>query len=348
MNPTISIPDGDIDLLAVGETLIDFISEQKVARLRDAESFRRYLGGSPANIAVNVAKLGGRSAVISKIGADAFGQFIESELRRFGVSTDYLVVAEGVRTSIVFVARTTGTPDFEALRAGDYQLAPEEVMETAIARAKVVHASTFALSREPCRSAVRRAFTLAHERGKLISLDPNYSPQIWPDAGEARQVLAGLYRMTTLTKPSIDDARRLFGPTCTPEQGIARFHEMGARIVIFTMGRAGVLISEDGRLLGHLPARQVAAADATGAGDSFWAGFITALLDGNSLGRSVLFGREVVERKLQTVGPLPFAIDRSEVYAALPAAPPPLNTAQLPAAPPMTIFNSVRGLSQIV
>ena len=318
MNPAISAPDGDIDLLAVGETLIDFISEQSVAHLQNARSFRRYLGGSPANIAVNVAQLGGRSAVISKIGGDAFGRFIESELRRFGVSTDYLVVDEGVRTSIVFVARTTGTPDFEPMRDADFRLVPEDIPEAAIARAKVVHASAFALSREPCRSAVRKAFTLAREMGKIISLDPNYSPRIWPDLGEARQVLAELYRMTTLTKPSLDDARRLFGPACTPEQGIARFHEMGARFVIFTMGREGILISEDGRLLGHLPARSVVAVDATGAGDSFWAGFVTALLDGNSLGRSVLFGREIVELKLQAVGPLPSGIDRREIVAGLP------------------------------
>ena len=265
-----------------------------------------------------MAQLGGRSAVISKIGGDAFGRFIESELRRFGVSTDYLVVDEGVRTSIVFVARTTGTPDFEPMRDADFRLVPEDIPEAAIARAKVVHASAFALSREPCRSAVRKAFTLAREMGKIISLDPNYSPRIWPDLGEARQVLAELYRMTTLTKPSLDDARRLFGPACTPEQGIARFHEMGARFVIFTMGREGILISEDGRLLGHLPARSVVAVDATGAGDSFWAGFVTALLDGNSLGRSVLFGREIVELKLQAVGPLPSGIDRREIVAGLP------------------------------
>ncbi len=317
MNPTIPIPDGDIDLLAVGETLIDFISEEKVARLRDAKTFRRYLGGSPANIAVNIAKLGGRSAVISKIGHDAFGQFIESELRRFGVCIDYLAVDQRVHTSIVFVARTTGTPDFEVLRDSDYQLTPEEIPEAAIERARIVHASTFSLSREPSRSAVRRAFALAHERGKIISLDPNYSPLIWPDLGEAKRVLTDLYRLATIAKPSIDDARRLFGPTCTPERCIERFHEMGPRIVIFTMGQEGILISEDGRLLGHVPARPIDAADATGAGDSFWAGFITALLDGNSLERSVLFGREVAEMKLQTVGPLPADIRRSEIYAGM-------------------------------
>ena len=318
MNSTIHIPEGDIDLLAVGETLIDFISEVETDRLGEAETFRRYLGGSPANIAVNVAKLGGRSAVISKTGIGAFGQFIKSELRRFGVLTEFLVMDHRVHTSIVFVARTTGTPDFEALRAGDTQLEPAEVSEEAINRARIVHASTFALSREPCRSAVRKAFAVARDKGKIISLDPNYSPLIWPNQQEARQVIAELYALTDITKPSLDDARRLFGDGQLPHEYVARFHELGPGIVILTMGADGSLISKEGELLGHVPARSIKIVDATGAGDSFWAGFLVALLDGNSLERSVLFGREIVERKLQTVGPLPSDYDMNEIYAGLP------------------------------
>ncbi len=318
MNSTIHIPEGDIDLLAVGETLIDFISEEETDRLREAETFRRYLGGSPANIAVNVAKLGGRAAVISKTGIGAFGQFAKSELRRFGVLTDYFVMDHRVHTSIVFVARTTGTPDFEVLRAGDAQLEPNEVHEQAISRARIVHASSFALSREPCRSAVRKTFAIAHERGKVISLDPNYSPLIWPNQEEAKEVIAELYALTDITKPSLDDARRLFGEEFSPEAYIARFHDLGPSIVILTMGSGGILISREGKLLGHVPVRPIEIVDATGAGDSFWAGFLVALLDGNSLERSVLFGREVVERKLQTVGPLPADFDKSEIYAGLP------------------------------
>lgn len=318
MTSTIRIPEGDIDLLAVGETLIDFISEEEVDRLREAETFRRYLGGSPANIAVNVAKLGGRSAVISKTGIGTFGQFAKSELRRFGVLTDYLVMDHRVHTSIVFVARTIGTPDFEALRAGDVQLEPAEVSEEAISRARIVHASAFALSREPCRSAVRKAFAIARGKGKIISLDPNYSPLVWPNQEEARQIIAELFALTDITKPSLDDARRLFGDAFSPVEYVARFHELGPSIVILTMGAGGSLISWDGELLGHVPARPIEIVDATGAGDSFWAGFLLALLDGNSLKRSALFGREVVERKLQTVGPLPTDFDKQEIYSKLP------------------------------
>ena len=70
-----------MDLLAIGETLVDFISVEQTDWLRNATTFRRYLGGSPTNIAVNVAKLGGESAVVSKTGIGAFAQFIKSELQ---------------------------------------------------------------------------------------------------------------------------------------------------------------------------------------------------------------------------------------------------------------------------
>lgn len=315
---TIPIPEGDIDLLAIGEILIDFISDEAAGSLQDAITFRRYLGGSPANIAVYVAKLGGRAALISKTGIGAFGNYLKGELRHFGVSTDYLMMDHRVHTSVIFVSRTSGTPDFEAFRSGDYQLTPMEVSEEAIARAKIVHTSTFALSREPCRSAVGKALQLAHKLGKIVSLDPNYSPKIWPDYEEAKQVLREMYRHASITKPSLDDAQRLFGPGQKPEQYIQKFHELGPRLVIFTMGKDGVLISQDGRLVSHVPAKPVKVVDATGAGDSFWAGFLVALLDGNSLERCALFAREVVGLKLVTVGPLPSAIDRHEIYNRLP------------------------------
>lgn len=310
----------DIDVLTIGETLIDFISTEPSEGLRDASTFTRYLGGSPANIAVTVSKLGGASAVVSKTGIGALGQFLKNELRYHGVNTDYLIMDHRVHSSIILVSQTSGTPDFEAFRSSDYQLTPEEVSEEAISRAKVIHASTFALSREPCRSAVKRAFELGHAQGKVVSLDPNYSPRIWPNYQEALLVVPELYQFVTITKASLDDANRLFGPDQTPEQYITRLHELGPKTVIFTMGKEGALISDDGKLLGHLPARAINVVDATGAGDSFWAGFLVAMLDGRPLKECLLFAREIVEMKLTRVGPLPAAMDRDEIYARLSTA----------------------------
>jgi sugar/nucleoside kinase (ribokinase family) len=311
------VPEGDLDLLAIGETLVDLISVEETDRLLDAYTFRKYPGGSPANIAVYVAKLGASAAIISKTGTDAFGQFLRDELQHHGVDTGYLVMDHSVHTSVIFVSHTTGTPDFAAFRQGDYLLTPDEVPEEAIARARVVHASTLALSREPCRSAVGKAFRLASQQGSIVSLDPNYSARIWPDCEEAQSVVRAMYRYATITKPSLDDAQRFFGPGYSPEQYIHMFHELGPTTVILTMGREGALISQDGDLIDHVPARSVQVVDATGAGDSFWAGFLVALLDGRPLVQCARFAREVAELKLTTVGPLPEVIDRAHIYARL-------------------------------
>jgi sugar/nucleoside kinase (ribokinase family) len=306
-----------LDVLTVGEMVVDFISAEKTDTLSNASTFRRYLGGSPANIAVYVSKLGGTSAVIAKTGIGAFGKFLKSELQRHGVTTDYLSMDHRTHTTVIFVSSTAATPDFEEFRSGDYLLSPEEVSEEAVSRTKVVHASTFALSREPCRSAVIGTFSMAREMGKIVSLDPNYSRRVWPDYKEARKVIREAYRYVDVTKPSADDARRVFGPDYEPEQYTEMFHDLGARTVVFTMGEEGSLISEDGKITAHVPTRTVDVVDVTGAGDAFWAGFLTATLDGNSAERSVLFAREIVEQKLRTKGPLPADIDRAEIYANL-------------------------------
>jgi len=73
-------PHGDIDVLAIGETVVDLISQEETDSLLDAYTFRKHAGGAPANLATNVSRLGGRSAVISKIGAGPFGQFLKAEL----------------------------------------------------------------------------------------------------------------------------------------------------------------------------------------------------------------------------------------------------------------------------
>ncbi len=307
----------ELDVLAIGELLIDLISTHRAPSLRDSSAFHRYQGGAAANLAVTVAKLGMRSALVAKTGIGAFGQLCKSELSRFGVLTDYLVMDHRVRTTMVFIARTSGTPDFEVACQGDAMLRPEEVSEEAILRARLVHTTAFALSREPCRSAVRHALHIARKHGKLVSLDPNYHPDVWPNLFEARSVLAELYPLLDLTKPSLDDAERLFGPDYKPEDYLDMFASLGAKTVVLTMGAKGSLLRHQGET--HLsPPRKMEVADATGAGDAFWAAFLVAWLDGQSPDRCTLFAREVVERKLRTVGPLPQNIDRSEVYAALP------------------------------
>jgi fructokinase len=182
-----------------------------------------------------------------------------------------------------------------------------------------VHTSTWPLSREPSRAAAQRALKLAREAARLTSLDPNYSPDIWPDRAEALRVLQSLLPDVDVIKPSEDDAARLFDEELTPEDAIARFHDMGPRIVLYTMGARGMVLSVAGEQT-FIPAREVDVVDATGAGDAFWAGFLMATLDDLSPMHAAYVARELVARKLQRVGPLPGRLDRQALYREAQAA----------------------------
>lgn len=308
------MPDATLDLLAIGETLVDFISTEPAESLLEAEQFRRYLGGSPANIAVTVARLGGRAAIVSRVGAGALGHYVRRELEQRGVITEYLRHDPLNRTTIILVTKTQGTPDFEVFYGADAALLPEDVPDAALARAKIIHTSTFALARNPCRQTVIGALRRAAALGKVVSLDPNYSPQLWPNIEEARAVLTDLYQYVTITKPSLDDAARLFGGEMTPEECIRRFHELGPRTVVLTMGRRGTLLSHAGEVT-HIPAQLVDVVDATGAGDAFWGGFLTAWNDGMAPAQCVHVANAVVAQKLQQVGQITQPLDKAAIYA---------------------------------
>ena len=309
-----------LDVLTIGEMVVDFISVEKTDTLSNASTFERHLGGSPANIAVYVSKLGGASAVIAKTGIGALGQFLKSELQLHGVTADYLMMDHRTHTTVIFVSSTAATPDFEEFRSGDYLLRPEEMSDGAISRTKVVHASTFALSLEPCRSAVLGAFRRAREMGKIVSLDPNYSRRVWPDYKEARGVISEAYRYVDVTKPSADDARRVFGPGYEPEQYIEMFHDLGAKIVILTRSGGLVTVSDNGKVEHVGPLPRVKIENVTGARDAFWSALLMAHLDGKDWPEAVHFAHEVASLKLRVDGHVERMIDRESLYAGLKSA----------------------------
>jgi sucrose-phosphate synthase len=313
-----------LDVLAVGETLVDFISYERVRSLRTAKQFTRYLGGQPANVAVYVAKLGGRSAVLSKVGEEYFGEFLEEQLQRHGVSTEALCRTPDLPTTNVFVTQTVSVPDFQANRGADTLLDIRDVPEELIERARAVHTSMFALSREPQRSAIRRALRLAHRHNKLVSLDPNYAPRIWPDKEEAWEVVAEVLPYVTIVKPSLEDARRLFdynlSESALEEACLREFHDLGAQVVIVTRS-GGIVTISDGHsveCVGPLPVNKVE--NVTGGRDAFWSALLVARLDGKPWPFAVRFAHEVAALKLRIVGHVERMIDREELYRRMETA----------------------------
>ena len=311
---TWQIPEGDIDVLSVGEALVDFISTEAVGQVEEAGEFRRYLGGSVTNLAANVVRLGGRAAVAARVGDDPFGRFVRRRMERQGIITDYLKTDAAARTTLVFVTRSATTADFFVYRGSDARLSPEDVPQAAIERARVVHTSAFALSQESSRTAVLDTLRRAQARGCLTSLEPNYHPSLWDVSRSPDEVLAEACRYVDVVKPSRDDCQRLFGADLSLSHCAQRFHDWGVGKVILTQGAQGISIYEAGQSLRFVRSREVPVADATGAGDAFWAGFLVAVLDGRSLYEAVLFGREVAEIKLRMVGPIAGSLDREAIY----------------------------------
>jgi fructokinase len=295
----LKIPPGEIDLLAVGEILVDFISTEPSKTLLGVSEYKRCFGGAPANVAVNIAQLGGRSAVIGKVGDDAFGSFLVETLNTHGVITDGVLMDPNRRTSLIFIARTE-PPAFEAHRDADFYLMPEEIKEDLIARSRIVHTSAFALSLEPSRSAVIKAIRLAKEMGKLVSFEPNYRPSIWPSFDEAMEVLRRTFKSVDMVKPSLDDAKALFGEG-SPEEYVEAFRELGPSLVVLTMGGEGCLVYE-GREMTRVATCKVEAVDTTGAGDAFWAGFTMSLIKGEEVIEAVRFGNALAAFKSTHIG----------------------------------------------
>ena len=301
-----------LDILTIGETLVDCIAQEKDLPLAQVTCFKEYLGGSPANIACAVARLGGRSGLVSKVGNDSAGQMCLQELEMAGVDTSAVVVEPEARTSRIFISRTEGTPEFHVERAADKDLTPAEVSDFTPTR--LMHASTFSLSVEPLRSAVIYALTQAFHADVLISLDPNYHPHIWPDREEALVVLQQLYPMVALTKPSLDDAKRLFGPGLSCEAYLERFLDMGAQLVVLTSGPEFVVVGDRDGYNAYIPVPRVQVADVTGAGDWFWAAFLLAYLDGLPHREAVQFANKIAAHKLGMIGPILTPIDRKSLY----------------------------------
>ncbi len=305
-----------LDVLSVGEALIDLISETEQSSLLDSRRFNMYPGGTVTNVALNVSRLGGTSAVVARVGEDAFGTFLDQYLVAAGVQTTYLHKTPRIPTTLVIVTRHTVTPEFVVYRGADAQLLPDDMPLFLLQSTSVVHTSAFALSREPTRSTILGFIAQAQAAGCLISFDPNYDPCIWEMNDKPLPIFESICSHVFLAKPSLDDCTRIFGSGESPEAYATHFLDLGVQQVILTMGPAGVLLA-NAQGCSHYPMPDVEVVDVTGAGDSFCSGLLLATLDGYSIADAIRVAQEVVAIKLRQVGPLSHVVDRVALYAQL-------------------------------
>ena len=305
-----------LKVLSIGEALIDLISDTERGSLGEARSFHMYPGGQATNVALNVARLGASAVLVARVGDDAFGSFLRHHLETAGVGTAYLHTTPQTPTTLVVVTRHSATPDFAVYRGADAEMVPGDMPLSLLPRTSLVHTSAFALSREPSCSTVLDFVKQAHETGCLISFDPNYHPRLWEMRDDPASIFARICPYVSLTKPSLDDCIRLFGAGQTPETYAAHFLAWGVRQVVLTMGSAGILLA-NATGTSYYPTQQVEVVDATGAGDSFWAGLLLATLDGYAMPEAIRAAQAVAAIKVQQVGPLSQTIDRAALYARI-------------------------------
>ncbi|WP_276357255.1 carbohydrate kinase family protein [Cohnella caldifontis] len=286
------------DLLTVGELLVDMISNE-YDETYESDGYTKFFGGSPSNIAINASRLGIRSHIASAVGEDGFGAFLLNKLRQAGMRTDGIQRTDHA-TSLVVVTKSRATPIPIFYRDADFRLAYDVALETAVHRAKAVHFSCWPISRLPSRRTVERVIEEARNRGLLIGFDPNYHRMIWQRDEDGAAYVKSVIPKADVIKPSEDDAERLFGKD-TPERQLEKFLELGAKLVILTLGKDGAIVSNgsETRTFRSLATDIV---DTTGAGDAFWSGFYAAAIKGYTLQQTLELGFAVSAYKLRHTG----------------------------------------------
>lgn len=295
------IPLGDKpnDLLAVGELLIDMISNEYDDGSFECDGYTKFSGGAPSNIAINVNRLGIRSEIVSAVGNDGFGTFLLRRLQQEGMDTKGIQRVDA-STSLVVVTKSRTTPVPIFYRDADYQMTFDASLEQKIANSKVVHFSCWPISRTPARHTLEKVIEEAHSQGLLIGFDPNYHPMIWQRGEDGAQYVKSIISKVDVIKPSEEDAERLFGKD-EPVKQLEKFLELGAKLVIMTLGKDGAIVSNGKETL-SFDSLATEVVDTTGAGDAFWSGFYAALIKGHSIREALHLGFAVSAYKLRFTG----------------------------------------------
>jgi sugar/nucleoside kinase (ribokinase family) len=303
-----------IDILSVGELLIDMISTDFADSMDAVESYRRIPGGSPANLGMNMQRLGNRVRLISSVGQDGFGSFLVNYIKNLGLNTEGVAQIADVPTTLILVTRSKNVSDFEAYRGADTHILPAQISDAVLSKAAIFHTTCFALSLNPAQSTILDAASRATALGCRLSIDVNYAQKIWKNNAEAREIVAKYVSHGAFVKCSEVDWERLYGEKLTdPKAAAAHFLALGAGEVCVTLGGDGCFVANTEG--GHfLAARKVEVKDTTGAGDAFWSGYLTARLDGHSLINAAHAARRMAEIKIGHFGPLPTTVDRTRIY----------------------------------
>ena len=285
-----------LDIISIGEILIDFVGKEHSTALKDVTEFRRAAGGGPANVAVGAARLGMKSGFVGKVGSDAFGNHLAQVLNDNGVNTDGLIIDPVANTTLVFVAlNQKGVPDFSFFRNGaaDTLLRIDELPVKLLQETKILHFSSVSLTTEPSRSACLKAVEIARNAGAMISFDPNLRLPLWPDAESAKAAIRGAVELADVLKMNDEEYLFLTGQQFDENANSGGFFGNGhLKLLAVTRGERGAILFNNYETICFqgLPVQVV---DTTGAGDAFMAGMLSVL---SELPESALIDRFCMEQ----------------------------------------------------
>ena len=265
-----------VDIVSIGEAMIEFNQVRP-----DAPEYVQGFGGDTSNAIIAAARQGARTAYVTRLGADAFGDRLMALWAQEGVGTDAVVRDPRAPTAVYFVTHGPAGHAFSYLRAGSAasRMAPAELPAALIRGAKFLHVSGIsqAISASAC-DTVFAAIALARAAGARVAYDSNLRLQLWPLA-RARAIIRETVAQCDLFLPSLEDAE-LFTGLSERDAIVDWCLRAGAPIVVLKLGRNGALLATPQARV-QVAGRVVDAVDATGAGDCFAGALLARLAAGD-------------------------------------------------------------------
>lgn len=280
-----------MDVSVLGRIGYDLYAEDHGVPLKDVRRFSRYLGGSTANIAVGLSRLGMRVGIISCVGADALGDYLIEYLKRESVDTRFVKPKPGFLTSLCLTE--ISPPDhfpqvFYRDRPADTQVEIGEQEMEFISATRLFVTNGTSLCASPARESTFRALEWAHRSGVRVVLDVDYRASSWNGVAQA-----GLYARLAL--PFVDimigNAEELCIVTeCgEAEEAAQKLREWGVPLVIAKMGAEGTRLVSAGASF-FLPSYPIEVVSTIGAGDGFASGFLYGILEDMPLAKALRYG----------------------------------------------------------
>ncbi|EMD3283866.1 aminoimidazole riboside kinase [Escherichia coli] len=234
-------------------------------------------GGAPANVAVGIARLGGTSGFIGRVGDDPFGALMQRTLLTEGVDITYLKQDEWHRTSTVLVdLNDQGERSFTFMVRPSADLFLETTDLPCWRHGEWLHLCSIALSAEPSRTSSFTAMTAIRHAGGFVSFDPNIREDLWQDEHLLRLCLRQALQLADVVKLSEEEWRLISGKTQNDRDICALAKEYEIAMLLVTKGAEGVVVCYRGQVH-HFAGMSVNCVDSTGAGDAFVAGLLTGL-----------------------------------------------------------------------